>query len=431
MSSARPAHKVFAVIGLLLLSALIHAALIMGLWRVDIGSKAPPTSMAVSWVQVMPPPIAPVPPAALPAAPPTPQAPAAPTQPAASGKTSRPKPSPVDRSPTSASPAVQGVVAGGPEHSVSSESTVAATSDDFGGLSDVPSTITAESTSAADEQRSNADVAQLATPTGSSVSEAEPAGDAKGVNGKAGSPPGSAASDNAERAMVTQSPSESPVSAAPAAFSGRWRYQIHLGDYREGPAVGWLDYVLEIEGNRYRLFTEAQATGLTSLLMRGIFRQSSSGRIEPDGFAPERYEERRGDRAPRGFNVDLNTNQINFSGGQSGTRVKGLQDRLSIFTQLSWMVSQGRIKPKDSMIELSVTGSSRVRTLKFRIEPDQLLTGPGGNTLNTVSLSTISEPGDDEGGIDIWFQPGGPLLPIRIRFVDQRGRIVDQFLMTP
>lgn len=417
--------------GLLLVSALIHAALVMGLWRVEVGSTVPPASMAVSWVQVMPPPIAPAPPAAVPAAPPTPQAPAAPTRPPASEKASRPKPSSVDRSPTSASPAVQGVVAGAPEHSVSSESTVAATSDDFGGLSDVPSTISLEPTSDTDEKRSNAEVAHLATSTDSAVTDTDSAGETVAVNRAASSLPGRAGGDIAERAKVIQRPSESPAAATPATFSGRWRYQIHLGDYREEPAVGWLDYVLEIEGTRYRLFTEAQATGLTALLMRGIFRQSSSGRIDPDGFAPERYEERRGNRAPRGFSVDLNTNQIIFSAGQSATRVEGLQDRLSIFTQLSWMVSQGRIKPQDSMIELPVTGSSRVRTVKLRVEPDQILTSPGGSALNTLGLTTIAEPGDDEGGINIWFQPGGPLLPIRIRFVDRRGLIVDQFLMMP
>jgi Protein of unknown function (DUF3108) len=422
---------VFAVTGLLLVSALLHAALVMGLWRVEGASAVQPVSMAVSWVQVMPPPSAPVPPTAMPAAPPTPQAPAAPTRSAASETTSRPKLSSADRSSTSASPAVQGVVTERPEHTALSESTIAATSDDFGGLSDGPSTVSSESTSDAEKIRANAEVARLSTSEARAGTEAEPASETRDLSGTASSPPDRVESENAERATVTQRSSDSTAVATPGAFSGRWRYQIHLTDYREGPSVGWLDYVLEIEGTRYRLFTEAQATGLTALLMRGIFRQSSSGRIEPDGFAPERYEERRGDRAPRGFSIDRNTNQINFSGGQSVPQVAGLQDRLSIFTQLSWMVSQGRIKPKDAVIELSVTGSSRIRTLKLRVEPDQILTAPSGSVLNTVSLSTIAEPGDDEGSVDIWFQPGGPLLPIRIRFVDQRGRIIDQFLVTP
>jgi hypothetical protein len=189
--------------------------------------------------------------------------------------------------------------------------------------------------------------------------------------------------------------------------------------------------VLEIEGGRYRLFTQAQATGLTGLLMRGVFRQSSSGQVSAEGFSPEQYEERRGDRAPRGFTVDPSLNQVSFLGGQSAPRVEGLQDRLSIFTQLSWMASQGRIKPQDITVKVPVVGTSKVREMRFRIQGDQSLEGAGGAIVNTVNLSTIAEPGDEEGSIDIWFQQGGPLLPVRIRFVDQRGRVMDQFLTMP
>ena len=51
----------------------------------------------------------------------------------------------------------------------------------------------------------------------------------------------------------------------PASAQGRWRYQVFYGDFVANNQVATLDYVLNIQGERYRLHTEGQAVGLLSL----------------------------------------------------------------------------------------------------------------------------------------------------------------------
>lgn len=402
MPSARFARKLVAATGLLTLSALIHAGLIAGLWRVE--RRLPPASpgLSVSWVQVMPP----AAPAVSPETSSTMVAPEATPEPPPPPRPKRAIPRQSDDS--VAAQTVRAV----PASPTPSESAIAASADDFGAASNDQQT----SQAASSEADAVVSVAQIEPVTLDATDEPEP-------------PLNLAQASTLNARPETRQPLRS-APHVPTNVKGRWRYQIYYGDYSEGRAIGWLDYVLEIEGDRYRLLTEGQATGLTALLFRGAFRQTSSGRVSGAGFMPERYEERRGDRPPRGFQRDFEASRLLFDNGNHTEWVEGLQDRLSIIAQLSWMASQGLLSAGGKPVVIPLVGSSRVRPLRLEVLADQPLMTPDGKTLNTLAVRALPESSDDD-EIDVWLQPKGPLLPLRIRFMDQRGRILDHFLSSP
>ena len=253
-------------------------------------------------------------------------------------------------------------------------------------------------------------------------------------------PPATDAIDPGEQAGHAPTPTTDPSIAQgsdraaaqprlPASAQGRWRYQVFYGDYVTNNQVATLDYVLNIQGDRYRLHTEGQAVGLLSLFYRGLFTQVSEGTFDAEGFRSERYEERRGDRPPRIVRIESKTDArvVTFEDGRSEITSVLAQDRLSLAAQLAWVAAQRSNGLRDKELTIPLVGVSSVRLLRFQVSPAQILELAGG-VRQLTRLRSEDGDGERSGSVEIWLSESGDLMPIRIRLEDRNGHVLDQLI---
>jgi len=214
-------------------------------------------------------------------------------------------------------------------------------------------------------------------------------------------------------------------------LEGRWRYQVFYGEYSSSNQVASLDYVLSIQGDRYRLHTEGQALGLLSLFYRGHFTQVSEGSFDDNGFRSERYEERRGNRAPRVVKMETlgEGRKVSFEDGRKELTSALAQDRLSLAAQFAWLAARRSDRLRESELSLPLVGVSSVRILRFVVSPAQILDIPGG-VRQLTRLRSEDGDGERSGSLEIWLSESGDLMPIRIRLEDRNGQVLDQLIAT-
>lgn len=220
-----------------------------------------------------------------------------------------------------------------------------------------------------------------------------------------------------------------PKKPLPAPPAGSWRFGLHFGGVERGLKVALVTYTIELDGGRYRMSADGRAEGLAALVYSGVLSQKSEGRLTAAGLVPERYWERRGKRPERTVEIDRDKREVRFSDRPKVAYVDGLQDRLSLLLQLGLMA---RASPKDfsagSEIALPELGSSRVLPSVYASRGEVELARAAGGTRRALHLERVAPRDADDARIDIWLGYDLDLLPVRIRFTDSDGQVLDQLL---
>lgn len=157
----------------------------------------------------------------------------------------------------------------------------------------------------------------------------------------------------------------------------------------------------------------------------GIFeaQQRSSGGVGANGLVPRSYMQRSSRRAPRSVDFDWAAGQVSFSqnGEQHPTRPQ-MQDRLSLLLQLAW---RSRAEPQAREFRLPVAGHARTSTYTFRAQGVETVSVAAGR-FETVKFERHKDDRDDN--LEVWLAPALCSLPVRVRFTDDNGLVIDQQL---
>ena len=191
-------------------------------------------------------------------------------------------------------------------------------------------------------------------------------------------------------------------------------------------------YRFQKQGNRYRLDTEARASGVLAVFYSGTLVQVSEGVMSAQGFVPARYSEKRGRRPERRYRFDSPSRHVRQEGDPAidFAYPDGTQDRLTIFFQLGLLARADaqRFKPGQKFV-LPLAGSRRIDEPFFRVVSQERMRTNAGE-FDALHIS-VEKPGDqDAPRFDIWLAPELKMLPVRIRVFDHGGggKIVDQVL---
>ena len=197
-------------------------------------------------------------------------------------------------------------------------------------------------------------------------------------------------------------------------------------------AVASATYRFQKQGNRYRLDTEARASGVLAVFYSGTLVQVSEGVMDAQGFVPARYSEKRGRRPERRYRFDGPSRHVRQEGDPAidFAYPDGTQDRLTIFFQLGLLARADaqRFKPGQKFV-LPLAGSRRIDEPFFRVVSQERMRTNAGE-FDALHIS-VEKPGDqDAPRFDIWLAPELKMLPVRIRVFDHGGggKIVDQVL---
>jgi hypothetical protein len=171
------------------------------------------------------------------------------------------------------------------------------------------------------------------------------------------------------------------------------------------------------EGGSYRIESSVTAIGIFES------RQSSAGSVRAEGLVPHRFTLQSSRRDPRSIDFDWAARRVSFShtGGSEPTQPQ-MQDRLSLMMQLAW---RHRRQPGVSTFEMPVAGPRHVSTYVFRVEGEETVTMPAGR-FEAVKFERRKESSDDE--FEVWLAPSLCSLPVRLRFADDKGLVIEQRL---
>lgn len=182
--------------------------------------------------------------------------------------------------------------------------------------------------------------------------------------------------------------------------------------------------------------------------------QRSSGRIVVEGAAgtrrvllmPAEFVERSGRREPRTVRIEEAGGRVSFSAnaGQPATAPAGLQDRLSLLVQAGQQLrigiesgalaasgaapqagASGEAAASKAAIDIPVAGARRISTYRLLLRGAETLDLPAGR----IETWKLERPRDaDHDGLEAWVAPALCWLPVRLRFTDERGTVIENRL---
>lgn len=221
-----------------------------------------------------------------------------------------------------------------------------------------------------------------------------------------------------EPATATEPAAEPPILLPEHA---EIRYTLYKG--RNGLAVGKVEHTWERDGRRYSINQVAEASGIFSIFVSGRHVQISQGEITPQGLKPDAYWVQRGQRADK-----TDTAQFDWAGGKitfgtaNDTRTvslpTGTQDLLSFLYQLAFNPPQ-----QGGGTELNITTGRKLGSYGYQALGEETL----DTELGPIKALHIGQGrGEGEENTEIWLATEYHYLPVKIRFTDKQGSVMEQ-----
>ena len=181
------------------------------------------------------------------------------------------------------------------------------------------------------------------------------------------------------------------------------RYEVGHGVLK-----GTGDIVWQPAGDRYELGFDFRLSGLK------LLAQTSRGRLDADGLAPDTFTEQRFGKQPNTARFDRAAGKITYSGSADEARWHaGAQDRLSWMMQLASIVAAtpalARADAKIAMQVTSSRGDAEIWTFRC------LGTEPVGSRQGEVrAVKFVREPRDPhDTTVQVWLDPARHDVPMR------------------
>jgi len=118
---------------------------------------------------------------------------------------------------------------------------------------------------------------------------------------------------------------------------------------------------------------------------------------------------------------------VNFSAnaGQPALAPPDLQDRLSLLVQAGQLLRLALEGAPPAAIEIPVAGARRISTYRLVLRGAETLDLPAGR----IETWKLERPRDNEhDGLEAWVAPSLCWLPVRLRFTDERGTVIENRL---
>lgn len=252
-------------------------------------------------------------------------------------------------------------------------------------------------------------------------------------------------SDAPVQATETTEPAPSPAappvavaSAAPTTFAlpetpplpsfprkGRITYLLTMGP--DHTPIGRTVQTWEFAGDRYRLGSQSESTGLLELFRPHRYHYLSQGTLSDQGLRPERFlaSIKRGSRTEEALAVfDWNERRAHLGRIPQQTTVAlpaGSQDVISFMYQLALA------PPPTGRIRLPFTRGSSLETVSFDVLPEETIDTPLGR-LRTVPVVQARTAGSES--LAVWLAADYRHLPVRIRFFNRDGELSGEQLVS-
>lgn len=193
-------------------------------------------------------------------------------------------------------------------------------------------------------------------------------------------------------------------------------YRLQRGALSGHARLNW-----QQDGQRYALQFDAQAHLNAGAARRAppLIEQRSSGQLDVNGLAPDRYTDRRRHRAMQAANFQRDAGRISFSGPSVEYPAwAGAQDRLGTLVQLAAIYNAAAHPPAEvTLFVVGARGGAGLWTFKL-LGTEQLVTPLG--EVSTLYLRREPERREDL-RVEVWLDPARSHWPVRILSTPMRG----------
>jgi Protein of unknown function (DUF3108) len=186
---------------------------------------------------------------------------------------------------------------------------------------------------------------------------------------------------------------------------------MHLGEGRD---------VLEHDGKRYSVISESKTVGIAAILYKMDIRRESRGLITKDGLRPLHFSEDRTRKPKRAADFDWEAKLIKLTDGANVETV-ALPD--NTFDQTSFAYAFAFRPASDEILAVHLTDGRKLSDYKYQMIGREKVKTPLGD-LDTVHFQKVRE-GDDKRGFEVWLAVDHHYLPVRIRFIEKNGTVLD------
>ena len=178
--------------------------------------------------------------------------------------------------------------------------------------------------------------------------------------------------------------------------------------------------VLEHDGKQYSIISETKTVGLAAFLYKLNIRRESRGLITLGGLRPSHFEEDRTRKPKRAVDFDWDAKLIKLT---DGANVQTLPLPDNTFDQTSFAYAFAFRPPSDEILSVFLTDGRKLSDYKYQIiGREELKTALGD--LETVHFQKEQEA-DDKRGFEVWLSVQHHYLPVRIRFIEKNGTVLD------
>ncbi len=198
------------------------------------------------------------------------------------------------------------------------------------------------------------------------------------------------------------------------------RYTLYKG--RDGFPVGRANHTWKRDGKRYSITQIAEASGIVSLFYSGRHVQISQGVITASGMQPDAYWVQRGQSADKtdAAKFDWQDRQLTFGSGGDMRTVRlpdGTQDLLSFLYQLAFS------PPLEGSTQLHITTGRKLGSYGYESRGEETVETPLG-PIKALHIAQLRQDGEEN--TEIWLATEYHYLPLKIRFTDKQGSVMEQ-----
>lgn len=178
------------------------------------------------------------------------------------------------------------------------------------------------------------------------------------------------------------------------------------------------------DGQRYEAKLEAKVPFFGT-----VRTETSDGNLRPYGLEPTVYRETKR-RGPRATHFEPEAGRVRFSSNAPTVPYKaGIQDRMSASLQLAALLNaRPNAYPANTVVQVPVTGTSTAELWDFLVGADETLNLPAGSLL--TRKVTRSPRAEHDITVEIWLAPQLAHMPVRMKFTQANGNLVDITLDT-
>jgi hypothetical protein len=207
-----------------------------------------------------------------------------------------------------------------------------------------------------------------------------------------------------------------PLPAAQPPQKVQIDYAVTSGSMKLGEGHDFLEH----DGKKYSVVSETRTVGLAALFYKLNIHRESRGLLTAGGLRPLQFEENNSRKPRRAAEFDWDAGQVKLT---DGDKIETVPLSANTFDPTSLPYAFAFAQSNQESMKVFVADGRRLADYEYRIIGKETLKTPLGD-LETLHFQKVREA-DDKRGLEFWLSVERHFLPVRIRYVEKNGTVVD------